>query len=370
MLTRHHISLFFITALAATLISCGSGTHSDDESRLPNGTAADNAATPQDAVRPAEVTIMQLARDDFNHEIISNGKLTAAEAVDLYFRSAEIIDAIPVRNGQRVTRGQTLARLDQSRLRNSQIQLRNALAQADLTLKDILIGQGYNPDDTTSIPDEVMTLARTKSGIESARASLRSAQLDLEAATLTAPVPGVVANIEMKKFNQASPSEPFCRIINDASMEVEFPVMESELPLVKPGNKILISTYSSTEQIPGTITAVNPVVEKNGMIKVWGRADRTSAGFIDGMNVRVRIRKTIPDQIVVPKSAVVLRSDRQVVFSYDGNGRAQWNYVTTGFENLDQYTITEGLTPGMEIITSGNVNLAHESPVTVMNPAK
>lgn len=107
-----------------------------------------------------------------------------------------------------------------------------------------------------------------------------------------------------------------------------------------------------------------------GMIKVWGRADRTSAGFIDGMNVRVRIRKTIPDQIVVPKSAVVLRSDRQVVFSYDGNGRAQWNYVTTGFENLDQYTITEGLTPGMEIITSGNVNLAHESPVTVMNPAK
>lgn len=351
------------------LTACGNNKSQEEETSTPAGSSSQKEASQQqEAVRPAEVTTMLLSESEFNHEIISNGKLSASESIDLYFRSSELIDAILVRNGQRVTRGQTLARLDETRLRNSQVQLRNALDQAQLSLKDVIIGQGYEPDDTTVIPPEVMALARTKSGIEGARAALKAAQLDLEAATLKAPVSGVVANIEVKKLNHASTDAPFCRIINDAAMEVEFPVMEGELSLVKPGNKIMISSYSSSEQIPGTITAVNPTVDKNGMVRVWGQADRLSPDFIDGMNVRVRIRKAIPDQIVVPKSAVVLRSDRQVVFTYDGNGRAQWNYVTTGFENLDQYTITDGLQPGMEIITSGNVNLAHESPVTILNP--
>ena len=44
-----------------------------------------------------------------------------------------------------------------------------------------------------------------------------------------------------------------------------------------------------------------------------------------------------------------------------------WNYVTTGLENLTEYTVTgEGLAEGAEVITTGNVNLAHEAPVVVI----
>ena len=68
----------------------------------------------------------------------------------------------------------------------------------------------------------------------------------------------------------------------------------------------------------------------------------------------------------MPKSSVVLRSGRQVVFTLDGN-KAMWDYVTTGLENLNEYTVTDGLTSGMTVITSGNVNLAHEAPVKVVN---
>jgi multidrug efflux pump subunit AcrA (membrane-fusion protein) len=63
---------------------------------------------------------------------------------------------------------------------------------------------------------------------------------------------------------------------------------------------------------------------------------------------------------------VVLRSGRQVVFDYR-DGQARWNYVTTGFENLTEYTITEGLTEGMQVIVAGNVSLAHETFVTLKN---
>lgn len=37
-----------------------------------------------------------------------------------------------------------------------------------------------------------------------------------------------------------------------------------------------------------------------------------------------------------------------------------------GIENMEEYTVTDGLEEGMEVITTGNVNLAHEAPVRVI----
>ncbi len=90
-------------------------------------------------------------------------------------------------------------------------------------------------------------------------------------------------------------------------------------------------------------------------------------GLADGMNVKVSVQKSVGRQLVVPKSAVVLRTGRQVVFTLDESGkRAMWNYVQTGLENFGEYTITDGLEEGMDVIVDGNVNLAHESPVSVV----
>lgn len=64
----------------------------------------------------------------------------------------------------------------------------------------------------------------------------------------------------------------------------------------------------------------------------------------------------------------MLRSGKQVLFTLK-DGKAMWNYVHTGLENLTEYTLvnweTDGLKEGMEVITSGNTNLAHEAPVVV-----
>jgi len=63
---------------------------------------------------------------------------------------------------------------------------------------------------------------------------------------------------------------------------------------------------------------------------------------------------------------VVLRTGKQVVFTVK-DGKAIWNYVQTGLENATEYTITsETLKEGDQVIISGNVNLAHESPVIVI----
>ena len=83
------------------------------------------------------------------------------------------------------------------------------------------------------------------------------------------------------------------------------------------------------------------------------------------MNVNVRVQKTLPNQLVIPKKALVLRTNRQVVFTLR-EGKAMWNYVKTGIENATGFIITEGLSEGDSVIYDGNINLAHEAPVSVI----
>ena len=77
------------------------------------------------------------------------------------------------------------------------------------------------------------------------------------------------------------------------------------------------------------------------------------------------MRRQLDEKLIVPKSAVVLRSGRQVVFTLE-KGKALWNYVQTGLENMELYTIEDGLKEGDTVITTGNLNLAHETPVNVI----
>ncbi len=89
-----------------------------------------------------EVTIMTLKQTEFNHELISNGKLSARKLVDLRFESAEPSPYLREER-RRVNKGQKIAELATFRLTNKPAQAKDALEKARLELKDVLIGQGY-----------------------------------------------------------------------------------------------------------------------------------------------------------------------------------------------------------------------------------
>ena len=90
----------------------------------------------------------------------------------------------------------------------------------------------------------------------------------------------------------------------------------------------------------------------------------------DGMNVRVAVRQKVPGQLVVPKSAVVIRDNLEVLFRYK-DGRAQWTYVHTSLANSREYVVEANLDRGAElnpgdlVIVSGNLNLADGSEVSL-----
>lgn len=309
------------------------------------------------------VTTKVLTVSEFDHNIVSNGHIKAHSVADLYFRSTEVVSDVFVHNGQRVSKGQAIARLDLFKLNNEKAKQKTALEQAKLELKDVLIGQGYDPENMSAIPTDVLQLARVRSGFEQAEANYNATVRDIEEATLRAPYAGVVANLKAKAHTLASQSEAACSIINDAVMDIEFPILESELSLVAVGNSVDVAPYNDSETVTGRIIEINPTIDDTGHVTVKAQINK-SRGFVDGMNARVIVNRSLGNKLVVPKTAVVLRSGRQVVFTYE-SGKAIWNYVHTGLENMDNYVIADGLSEGQEVITSGNENLAHESPVII-----
>ena len=114
---------------------------------------------------------------------------------------------------------------------------------------------------------------------------------------------------------------------------------------------------------------LSPLMYHKGMVKVKAVVNGQGKLF-NGMNIRVNVHRSLGEQLVVPKSSVVLRSGKQVIFTLKDN-KAKWNYVQTVLENSDEYTIVEDeVQEGDVVIVTGNVNLAHEAPVKVIENKK
>ena len=349
------------SCLALVILTACSGTDSNNKEK-----EGVETVLPQQV---NEVTVMKLAKGNFNHELVSNGKIVAKEYADLYFRTSEVVAKVYVKNGMHVRKGQKLAELDLFKLNNTLAQNKNALAQANLEMQDVLIGQGYAPDNLSAVPAEKLELAKVKSGYERAKAQYEASLYDVEQATLIAPFDGVVANLFDKQYNMPKSGEPFCRIIRTSAMEVDFTVLESELPLIKVGDQVEVTPYATAVGTrTGNVSEINPLVDENGMVRVKAQVNGGEKLF-DGMNVRISVKRSVPDQMVVPRTAIVLRAGKQVIFTVK-DSIAMWNYVQTGLENLSEYTLgnweASGLQEGMTVITTGNVNLAHETPVKII----
>jgi RND family efflux transporter MFP subunit len=315
-----------------------------------------------------EVQTETLRTIDFEHELVSNGRISAQQMAELRFLSYSpdnVLTKIMVKNGDHIQAGSPIAMLDTFNLSNSLKQAEDNLQKAKIELQDVLINQGYSPGNEASIPEEVMRLAGIRSGYNSAKIQFDQAKYNLENAVLKSPISGTVTNLFAKPYCSINTAEPFCTIINESQLEVDFKILENELPLIKKGDKVKIQSYASSEiESSGLITDINPSVASDGTVRVKAGV-QPKMNLFNGMNVRISVFRSLGKQWVVPKTAVVIRTGKQVVFAYK-DGKAAWNYVDTGLENATHYTITsKTLQEGDEIIISGNEHLADGTSVKI-----
>ena len=318
-----------------------------------------------------EVEVVTLERTDFARQLLSNGKLAASRKSALLFGTSGKIASINVKNGSVVGVGATIATLDRPDLRLALESADIALRKAEIDLYDFLAGQGYSARDTVSVPKDLMATSRMRSGYSAALNSLSKARYDIAGTVLRAPFHGRVADVKLRRYDQYSGTEPFCTIIDDSALDVDFTVMESEYSFLSIGLPVKIRPFAAEgKEYAGKITGINPSVDSKGQISV--RAQVTNDGsLIDGMNVKVIVERMIPDQLVVPRSAVVIRDNLDVLFTYTPDGRAHWTYVKILYSNGDSHVVTANtdrnatLNEGDQVIVSGNLNLADNSEVTL-----
>ena len=315
------------------------------------------------------VDVIVLKNTDFRKELVSNGKLKALRKSVLSFRVGKELEYLAVRNGDFVKEGQIIARLRQFHLNQELEQAQIQFEKATIEMKDELLVKGYSADDFNKIPEEVIKTAAIRTGLTTAENQLKTAQYNLEATILKAPFSGKIANLSHKVHEQVSQGDDFCLLIDDTVFEVEFSVLETELQEVTVGKEVKIVPFAIDTLVRGRVSEINPVVEETGLIRIKARIK--NPGFlIEGMNVKVLLESIVPGQLVVPKPAVVLRQNQEVLFKYTG-GLAFWTYVQTLHENSDFYAVRAQpgkggtLVAGDTVIISGNLNLAHESMVEI-----
>ena len=316
-----------------------------------------------------EVEITELRYEDFPIELISNGKLKAMHHSDLAFETNGTISSLNVSNGDFVKAGYTIAELSRPDLDLSLQAAKNSLQQCELELYDILAGQGYQAKDTTDIPKNILTMAKIRSGYIVAKNNFERATIELRGTTLKSPYSGRIANLKFNKFDNYIATDSFCTIIDDSSFLIEFPIMESEYTFLNKDVKVRIIPYSlNTKEIIGKLEWINPSIDKNGQITVCASV-KNDGSLIDGMNVKVIVYHNIPKQLVVPRSAVLMRDNQDILFTYTEDSVARWTYIKIIESNGDSHAVVADsekgsiLNEGDMIITSGNLNLADGNPV-------
>ncbi|OFY62525.1 MAG: hypothetical protein A2Y71_10390 [Bacteroidetes bacterium RBG_13_42_15] len=307
------------------------------------------------------VKTIKLVPSTFYHELISNGKAYSSQKAEIPFKVNGIIKEIYIQNGQKVRKGDLLAVIEDFEYKTQLLIAREDLEKAKINFKDDLLSY-HLTEDTSGLPSSVVKFSRIRSGLNNAVISLEAAEYNFNNTHIYAPLSGSVANLEARQWNPSQNYTSLCTIIFDEVMEVEFQVIESEFGFVNKGMPIgIIPFINDSAFITGKISQINPQVDESGMIKV--RAEfRNNGRLIDGMNVKVVIRKPVRDRLVVPKEALVIRQGKDVIFVRQ-DSLAIWKYVIVEFENSTSVSIKEGIEPGDLVIVSGNVNLAHETIV-------
>jgi len=316
--------------------------------------------------RPEAVLVktFKLEPSTFYHELISNGKAWSSKKAVVPFRVSGIIIELYMQSGQKVKAGDLLAVIEDFEFKSKLEQAKQGLEKAEINFKDDLLSNFYTAD-TANLSADKIKISRIRSGLKDALTALSVAEYNYNNTRIYAPITGVVANLEAMQWKPSQNYKSLCTIIFDELMEVEFPVIESEYGFISKGMPVSIIPFiNDSTLLQGRITQINPQVDESGMVRVKAQI-RNNGRLIDGMNVKVVIRKPVTNRLVVPKEALVIRQGKDVIFIRQ-DSLAIWRYVTVESENSTSVSVkdtTDGIHPGDLVIVSGNINLAHETIV-------
>ena len=226
------------------------------------------------APAPEQETVAAAPRQNLQQTIAaegfsSKGTIEAITEVPVYSRINEQIVSFDIELGQRIRKGQVVARLSQDVLKDRIARGEAELERAEFQYQAILMGQGYKRNELEQAPEEIKRQARVNSGYNTAQAALQQLEHELTYCTITAPITGAVSRVESTLYSAAVPGVALFYIVDTEHLKVCFDVLENELPKFQAGTPIRVISIAYPDEVhKATVSAISPVVEKNGMIRL------------------------------------------------------------------------------------------------------
>lgn len=361
MLFRYFSIVIFLPAL---LLGCGG----NDSSKMEAPAA------------PVRVAMVQ--QQDMERVLQAVGNVRASASVGIVPRVAGEIQSVNFREGQEVREGAPLLQIDPrpyaATLREKKGQLAKSEAQLAKALEDRrrygkLVNNGYVSRE--AFEQTATDAAALRATVQTDKAAVESAALDLSYCTVTAPISGRIGPLKVDKGNmvKSNESSPIVNIDTISPCYITFSVPEAQLPAImrhmEAGPVPIAATPTGGAPERGILTLVdNNVDTKTGTIRLRGTFANENRHLWPGQFVEIQMPLGIASgAIVVPSRAVQAGRDESYVYVVDDSGHAQYHKARVLFESNGMSVLESDLTPGQRVVIDGQVRLAPGLPVKILN---
>jgi len=324
-----------------------------------------------------------------NAVLQATGYVTARRSATVSTQITGTLTEVLFEEGDRISKGQVLARLEDHALRASLDMARASVksaeanvaamqaqllqAQSDLRRQDELAATGMTTRQAaeqarTAVASYAAQLEARRREVDASRAQATQAQVNFDYTVVRAPFSGVITAKAAQVGEIVSPLSAgggFTRtgvgtIVDMDSLEVDVDVNEAYIGQVKadmPAQAVL-DAYPDW-RIPAHVIAVVPSADRGkATVKVRVALEQKDQRVVPDMGVRVSFlaakadaAAAPPPGVLVPRAAVVTRGDAPAAFVVNGE-RAALRRLRTGTPVGDQAVVLDGLKAGETVVLS------------------
>lgn len=348
--------------------------------RTSSGTAAAKAKG------PAAVPVLAAAVEvrDVPVQLRAVGRAEAYESVTLKARVDGQVAAADYTEGQPVRSGAVLVRLDPrdfaARLKQAEANL--ARDKAQLAKARVDVARYVSLKERGFVSDEKVSEFRTAEAAAAAtvsadRAAVELARLQLSYATIRAPFDGVAGARLVFPGSSVKVNETALAVVNRVQpLYVTFAVPEKHLPSLREslrggGMKAVVTLPGNTgPRFEGPVKFLDNAVDvMTGTIQMKAVLDNARENLMPGQFLNVMLTLDVLKQaVVVPKAAVQQGSDGNFVFVVKPGNTAEVRKVSVRTTYEGWAAIGQGLAPGEQVVTDGQLRLAQGARVQVNAP--
>jgi len=211
-------------------------------------------------------------------------------------------------------------------------------------------------------------IASTEGRVESNRGALKTAELNLEYATVRAPIAGRIGDTQVSVGGLVTPTaaQPLSTIVPLDPIWVRFQVTESEyLAWERRGQRspagelTLILADGSEFPTKGRVTdTLNQVDPKTGTLELQASFPNPRHTLLPGQFGRIRVQvDERKNAIAIPQKAVQQLQSMQTVYAVGPDNKAAMRPIVTGNRVGELWIVEQGLQPGERIVVEGQLRV-------------